>query len=472
MGKQIRADYSRIYLLPPSIEDWVPQDHPARFIRDFVDSLDLHSMGFNLPKAEDGRPPYSADMLLKIWLYGYMNRIRSSRKLEAACLESMSLIWLTGAHYPDHNTIWRFWAVNKRALREAFRQAVYVAVKADLVGLVLHAVDGTKMAADVSREKLWDKKALRKLLVELDASIDEAMNQVEQAESDEQGEYRLPEAIQDAMERRDKIKEALAELEKINCDYSHPHDRDARMMKSSNGKRMSFNAQIVVDDQSGLIVAEEIVNEPGDNGQLVPMVKAVKDNIGATAEETVADAGYYAPGQLAEAEQDNLSVLVSMFEEKDKRWGKGKLRKSNFVYDKKADVYICPLGEKLQYERTRRDRYNRYWLRIYRCSGRDNCSRRWQCSRAKQGRQIDRGEYEWAVERQQLKQRDAVKRELLRKRKAIVELVFGQIKEHQSFRRFSVRGFENVRTQWALMCAAFNLRKLYKFWAAGAPILT
>lgn len=472
MGRQLQADYSRTYLLPPSIEDWVPEDHPARFIRDFVESLDLSSMGFHLPEAKDGRPPYSTDMLLKIWLYGYMNRVRSSRKLEAACLESMSLIWLTGAHYPDHNTIWRFWAVNKKALREVFRQAVFVSAKAGLVGLVLHAVDGTKIAANVSREKLWGKKELRKLLAELDASIDEAMDQVERAEAEEEGEYRLPENIQDAKERRQKIQEALAELEEANCDYLHPHDRDARMMMKGDGKGMAFNAQIVVDDQSGLIVAEDIVNDQGDNSQLVSMVKSVEGNLGATAEETVADAGYYAPGQLAKAEQDNLSVLVSMFEEKDKRWGKGKLQKSNFIYDEEADVYICPLGKKLKYERTGWDRYNRYRLRIYRCLGQDDCPRRWECSRVKRGRVIERGEHEWAVEHQRSKQSDASKRELLRKRKAIVELVFGQIKEHQGFRRFSARGFENVKTQWAMMCATFNLGKLYKLWAAGTSILT
>lgn len=472
MGKQIRANYNQSYLLPPSIEDWVPLDHPARFIRDFVESLNLGTMGFRLPEAVDGRPPYSADLLLKVWLYGYMNKIRSSRKLEAACLENMSLIWLTGAHYPDHNTIWRFWAVNKKALREVFRQAVFVAAKADLVGLVLHAVDGTKIAADVSRAKLWRKKELGKLLSELDGSIDEAMKQVEQAESDEQGDYHLPEDIQDAGKRREKIKEALAELEKINQDYLHPHDSDARMMKKADGKGMGFNAQIVVDEQSGLIVAEEVVNEQGDNGQLVPMVKAVEGNLGATAGETVADAGYYAPGQLAEAEQKGLSVMVSMFEEKDKRWSKGEFQKSNFAYDKKIDTYICPMGKKLRYEKTKRDRYNRYWLRVYRCHSQDDCPRRWECSRVKCGRVIERGEYEWAVERQQVKQRDAVKRELLRKRKSIVELVFAHIKEHQGFRRFSVRGLENVKTQWAMMCTTFNLRKLYNLWATGALVIT
>lgn len=473
MGKEIRANYDQHYLMPPSLEEWVGVDHPARFIRDFVDVLDLEGLGFRIPEALDGRPPYASDLLLKVWLYGYMNRIRSSRKLEMACREHLSCIWLTGAHYPDHNTLWRFWAGNRRALREVFRQAVFVAVKADLVGLVLHAVDGTKIAANVSQGNLWRKPGLIRLLAELDSSIDEVMKQVDQAESTELGDYRLPDGIQDIRRRRDKIRESLAELEKAGCDYLHPHDLDARLMKQGDQKSgIAFNAQVMVDQKSGLVVAQEVINKGNDNAMLVSMAEATRSNLGTAAEETVADAGYYAPGQLAEAEQKGLHIMVSMFEDKDKRWGKGEFQKSNFTYDEKADIYICPLGRKLRYEGTRRDRYHRFCLRVYRCAGGVDCPCRSECSRVKQGRIIERGEHEWAVERQRAKQKDPAKRKLLRKRKAIVEHVFGQIKEHQAFRRFSVRGLENVRTQWALVCTAFNLNKLYRQWLAGTLILT
>jgi transposase len=201
MGRKIKADYSRIYLLPPSIEDWVPEDHPARFIRDFVESLDMKSLGFRIPDGLDGRPAYSAEMLLMIWLYGYMHKIRSSRKLEGACLESLSLIWLTGCHYPGHNTLWRFWSANRRALRGVFRQVLYVALKADLIGLVLHAVDGTKIAADVSTGKVWRRGDLERMLVALEGSIDEVMGQTEALEGSESGEMRLPVEIQDSQRR-------------------------------------------------------------------------------------------------------------------------------------------------------------------------------------------------------------------------------------------------------------------------------
>ncbi len=471
MGREIKADYSKIYLLPPSLEDWVPQDHPARFIRDFVETLDMKSLGFKMPEGLDGRPAYSAEMMLKIWLYGYMNRIRSSRKLEGSCLESMSLIWLSGSHYPDHNTLWRFWSANRGALRGVFRQVLYVALKADLVGLVLHAVDGTKIGADVSMGKVRRRGELERMLGALEGSIDEVMGQTEVLECSESGEMRLPVEIQDSQRRREKIKEALAELDRVDRDYLHPHDSEARLMRSGDNLSLAYNAQVAVDGGSGLIVAEGVVNEESDNGQLVPMMAEVASNLGAVAEETVADAGYYSPGQLADAEDKDFSALVPLPEWVDRRWSKGEFQKSNFVYDPARDVYVCPLGHDLTYEKTARKSHGRYNIRLYRCRHYKECSRRSECSRQRRGRRIERGEYEAAVERQREKQKDPFKRELLRKRKSIVEHIFAQIKAHQGLRRFSLRGLENVRTQWSMICTVLNLCKLYKYWASGTILL-
>ena len=138
MSRGLRADYQQQYLLPPSVEEWVGTDHPARFIRDFVAALDLEAAGFETGEADTGRPPYAVDLLVAVWLYGYMNKLRSSRAVERACGEHMGLIWLCGRLTPDHNTLWRFWRANRAALRRGFRQVVQVAVKADLVGVVLH----------------------------------------------------------------------------------------------------------------------------------------------------------------------------------------------------------------------------------------------------------------------------------------------------------------------------------------------
>src|ERR1017187_4415477 len=151
MSQEIRANYDQMDLLPLRLEDYVERDHLARFIREFVDALDLGALGFRERKSEEGRPPYSNDLLLKVWLYGYLSRIRAMREMERACREHLSLLWLTGRHAPDHNTLWRFWAANRSALRKVFWAGVKVAAAQGRVGMIGHAVEGTKIRAVASR---------------------------------------------------------------------------------------------------------------------------------------------------------------------------------------------------------------------------------------------------------------------------------------------------------------------------------
>src|SRR5208283_6006269 len=149
----IAPDYGQQFLFPPALEDWVPADHPARFLREFVDQLDLAKLGFAMPAATEGRPPYAPSLLLKIWLYGYFHRIRATRKLEVACQEHLSLLWLTGLIAPDHNSLWRFWSENQKALRQVFKQTVQLAARTGAAGLALQALDGTKIQAACSGPK-------------------------------------------------------------------------------------------------------------------------------------------------------------------------------------------------------------------------------------------------------------------------------------------------------------------------------
>jgi len=184
MSAEIGANYDQMDLLPQCIEDWVPPDHPARFIREFVEALDLRALGFGERRSEEGRPPYSNDLRLKVWLYGYLARIRSTRDLERACREHMSLIWLTGRHAMDHCTLWRFWHENRAALRKVFGAAVKVAAEQGLIGMICHAVDGTKIRAVSSRRTMEHREDLEKLLARLEASIAEMEAAVEAAEKE------------------------------------------------------------------------------------------------------------------------------------------------------------------------------------------------------------------------------------------------------------------------------------------------
>ncbi len=470
MSPEIRADYDQELMFPPVVEEWVGPDHPARFIRDFVDALDLAGLGFRVRRSQVGRPNYAADLLLKAWLFGYLRGIRSSRKVECACLENMGFIWLTGRHAPDHNSLWRFWRDNKEALRGVFKQSVQVAFDANLLGFVVHAVDGTKIMARSSRRKMWHRADLEKLLGALDEAIEEAMSQVESAERNEADEYRLPEALQDYHARKQMIEQALQTLDDAGRDHIHGNESEARLMKSGRNIELSYNGQAVADRKSGMIVAEDVVNEENDGAQLVPMIDRVKENLGKTAQETLADGGYSTGVQFEKAEEREYEVLTNPGRNESSRDTKGNEKPyhtSRFTYDEHQDCCTCPRGNTLAYERTKWGRRKKYKVRIYRCRDFRQCPFACECSKDKRGRMIEISEHHQAVLHQREKRKDPENKELLRQRKAIIEPVFAWIKTNHGFRRWTFCGMDNVKTQWSLICATINLGKLYRNWVAG-----
>lgn len=464
MSRAIRPDYSQLFLLPPSLDEWVPPDHPVRFVRDLVDSLDLGELGLRAsPGGDVGRPHYAPDLLLKVWLFGWMERTRSSRALERACMRDVAFLWLTGNQHPDHNTLWRFFRDNKPALRKLFKLVVQVAVKADLVGFALHAIDGTKLGAASSMESTLHRKTLKEKLAKLDRIIDEAIAATEAAERTEQGTYAMPEALSDATERKKKVQALLAELDAADTNHLHPKERDARMMRSRQGTKLAYNAQAVVDESSDLVVGIDVTNDETDHGQLVSTLGVVAEITGANAAESVADTGYWSGSELAEAERRHLPVIVAEQAESNA----GAYSKSKFAYDAERNGYVCPRGEFLAHDATNRPTTGKaYTVYVYRCRN-ESCPVRSDCTKSKEGRTIKRTEHEDALARNATKLREPAMRGLLAKRKAIVEHIFAIAKATDGFWRFSVRGLTAVRAQWALVCTAINVRKLYAFWLAG-----
>ena len=463
MSHEIRANYNQSWLLPPSLDELLPPDHPSRFIREFVDMLDLKQLGFKMRKGEDGRPNYASDLLLKVWLYGYLERIRSSRQLEKTCRQHLALMWLTGLNYPDHNSIWRFWNDNRNCLKKVFQQTIKVAAKADLIGMVLNALDGTKLTAQASTDKMWGRKLMEKKLARLDQSILEMVAEVERSEKNEGGEYRLPEELANKQKLQQVIRERLAELEKEGREHMHPGEKDAAVVKNHEGTRLGYNSQAVVDAKSGVIITAEVTNESNDKRQLVPMLEKVQEEFGRVAEETVADAGYWSGEQLAIAEEAQFPVIVNLDEIKAERRRAGSYGCSNFTYEKEKDCYVCPQGEVLTYERTRKNNGGR----VYRCRSCKSCPVRSTCSKDKAGRSIERSPYIETRERQEEKQKDDTKKKLLRKRMQTVEPVFAIIKEFLGFRRYTFGGLDKVRPQWWFVCSLVNLMRMYPLWRAG-----
>ncbi len=467
MTNEIRADHAQILMFPPCLEDWIPEEHPARYVREFVDGLALKEMGFQVREAEQGRPNYAIDLLLKVWVYGYLERIRSTRRLEKACRQHVALIWLTGMNYPDHNTLWRFWRDNREALKEVFRKTVQVAAELGLVQMVLHAVDGTKVTSRGSTHEAWRRKGLAQRLKELDREIEEAMKEVERAEETEWGEYQLPAELAKKKVLREEIQKKLAQLGQEKREVMNPADREAQMMKNHEGTRLAYNAQVVVEGESGIIVAQGVSTDQNDKMLLVPMLNETKESLGRVAEETVADAGYFSGEQLAAAEQAGYPVIVNVVGESEAKAGKGEYDASKFVYDPEKDCCICPRGEQLPYQCTVTPTDRRYGFRRYRCKSFKNCPVRWQCSKEKWGRAVRISPYLGSILRQKEKQREQAKVELLKKRMGIVEPAFARIKHFLEFRRWTVSGMDKVKAQWSFVCALANLMKLYPFWRQG-----
>jgi transposase len=460
MSREIQPDYETRFLFPPSLEDWVGADHPARFVREFVDALDLNELGLTEEQQNrridpTGRPHYAADLLLKIWLYGYMYRIRSSRGLERGCRDMLPLVWLAGTHTPDHNTLWRFWARYREVIRKVFVQSVRVGIEAKLVGMVLQALDGTKIRTAGSKKAEWHKADLEKLLERLERETKKLEQQI--AEAGESGgavDDRLPSELEKREQLQARIKESLEALQAAKRERMHPHDPDAQMMKNHGRIEFAYNAQAMVDQQSGLIVAADVTDEANDEHQLEPMLEQTEQNTERFAEITVADSGYHTAQGLSAAEEMGAPVLVAV---KQKKTQVGPYHAMHFIYDEQTNSVLCPKGQTLVYEGTRKHKQKPHPLKAYRCQVSANCPVASQCSREKRGRVIEISPHHALVVRNR-KHPNA--RALLLQRQIVVERIFAEIKETLGMRRWTVRTLEKVKTQWSMICTAMNLRRM------------
>ena len=440
---------------------------PARFLREFVDQLDLPALGLAIPVAVEGRPPYHPSLLLKIWLYGYFQRVRSTRKLEAACRDHIPLLWLAGLIVPDHNSLWRFWRDHKKALRAVFKQTVQVALHTGAVGLALQALDGTKIEAAASGHSGWSKEHMEKLLAALDGALDQTELKVLEENADLDGPGpRLPAGLAQRQALRQEIQKGLAQLAADGRAHYHPVEPEARRMKLGNGtNRFGYNAQGVADAKAGIVVACEATRQETDSGQLVPMIEQARENLGAAgaaaAPLTLADGGYGAGSDLQAAAQHHC-VLVPPHAGSCQ--SADPYAAQHFSYDENAHTVLCPRGLVLDHEGSTLKRGVR--VERFRCHCRD-CPVRADCTRDPKGRQIEVWPHTAVVQgmRQRLQEPDQAA--LYARRQEIIEPRFGQIKQHEGFRRWTVWGLENVRTQWSMLCATLNLRVLYRRWRAG-----
>ena len=461
------------WLLPLSTEDWLGADHPARFVAAFVDALDpaaLRELGIIAAGAALGAPSYPPRVLLSVWLYGFLRGVRSSRKLEVACQESLPFLWLSGASRPDHNTLWRFYQAHRSAMRRLLQRTVRTAVTLGLVDLALQAVDGTKVAGNAAKDRTYNAAELRDLLERTEAAIRDL--EAQNATGGDSPPPSLPPSLRQKQQLREHVAAAMAHIaaqdgpERVNLT-----DPEAVLLKTRAGYVVGYNAQVMVSPllpavagHGGLLIsAAEITVEPDDHGQLIPLIERAQENLGAPAAVTLADAGYHSGENLAAAEQDGLRVLMPEAHTAEQL--AAPYHKDAFVYRAATDRYTCPQGQTLTF-RYVKHRSGREDARVYRASGGicRACPAFGICTINPLGRSVEVGPHEQVLRTQRQQRQAAPNQELYRRRKELPEPTFGILKEQLSGRRFLLRGRASVAAEWTLLATAFNLRTLCRVW--------
>lgn len=460
MNHRLGLDRSQTLLFPERLEDYIAAENPARFLDAFVASLDLHALRFTKARcANTGCPPYAPAALLKLYLYGYLHRIRSSRLLEAECHRNVEVIWLLGKLTPDFKTIADFRKDNLAPLKAVARQFTLLCRKLELFGGELLAIDGSKFAAVNARDKNFNAAKLEGLIARADARLAEYLQQLDTADAAEPGaagltKTELAAKIAALQERQDWHKELLAQLDDEQKQVSVT-DPDTRKMPTAHGTLVGYNAQLAVDAKHKLIAADDVTNEVNDLQQLAHVALAAKANLELTRTEVVADAGYYNASEVSRCVEHGLTPFIPK-SDTSANSARGLYGKSRFQYDATKDVYVCPAGAALTYRfaTVELDRE----LKYYRASGCQTCALKSRCTRNKANRTITREANEHLMEA--MAQRMQEQPEKFKLRKTLAEHPFGTIKRYFGYTHFLLKGLPKVQCEWSLTTLVYNLKRV------------
>lgn len=458
MSYVLGEDRRQALLFPECLDDYVLPDNPIRFIDAFVERLELGELGFQKAEPKDmGRPAYHPGMLLRLYVYGYLNSIRSSRKLERETHRNVELMWLMRKLTPDHKTIADFRKVNLGPIKQVWREFSKLCKQMGLFGGELVAVDGSKFRASNSRERNFTREKLDKLISRIDQRIEEYVAQLEEGDQRE-AETKAPTAQElqekiDALKNRKETHQQRQEsLNKSGETQISLTDRDSRLMKTREGSNVCYNVQMAVDSKHKLIVAFEVTNAVNDFQQLAGIAQQAKQELGVEKLEAVADKGYYDCGEVKECEENEITVYM---EKPPPKQNNGLFTKDAFSYNAEKDVYICPAGEELGYRCEVNE--NGRQVKYYDTAACQKCPIKSRCTKGKK-RRIKRLTDEEVVER--LAARVRAGPEKLRLRKQLVEHPFGTIKRSMEQGYFLMRGKLKVGTEISLTSMAYNMKRV------------
>ncbi len=465
-------DRNQSTLFPERLDEYLGDDNPVRAIDVLVDELDLGALGFSGVEPEaTGRPAYHPATLLKIYVYGYLNRVQSSRRLERECQRNLELLWLTGRLMPDFKTIADFRKDNGGAIRKVCRAFVVLCRRLELFSEASVAIDGSKFKAVNARDRNFTQAKMQRRLKQIDESIARYLSQLDSA--DRQGEA-VPEAkITRLNEKIAMLRQEVQRLNALNVQMMQSEDkqisltdRDARAMATSGRGSgiVGYNVQNSVDTKHHLIVSHEVTNKGSDRGQLSGAAEQARTAIGSETIEVVADRGYYAGEEILACEEAGITVYLPKPLTSGSK-AAGRFGKQDFVYVGEDDVYLCPNGERLSYRYTNEEAgkmLRRYWT-----SACQACALKSKCTTARE-RRISRWEHEAVLESVQARlDRNPDK---MRVRRQTVEHPFGTIKSWMGATHFQMKTLEHVGTEMALQVLAYNMKRVMKILGVGGLI--
>ena len=467
------VDRGQSTLFPECLDDWIGEDNPVRVIDVFVDELDLAALGFSGVDPEaTGRPSYHPAVLLKLYIYGYLNRVQSSRRLEREAGRNVEVMWLTGRLVPDHKTIADFRKDNGRAIRQVCARFVVLCRTMGLFTEASVAIDGSKFKAVNNRDRNFTRAKMARRRAQIEESVARYLQQLDTADRQEPSEA-LATKTTGLRAKIAQLGEEMQRLEALEARMLATPDQqisltdpDARSMATSGRGSgvVGYNVQAAVDTEHHLIVAHDVTNVGTDVSQLAPMAQLTKAALATDRLEVVADRGYFSSEQILACQEAGVTVTLPQPQTSGNRV-KGRFVKQDFRYVASEDVYVCPAGEKLTYHYTNQEDgrvLRRYWT-----SACHTCAIKDRCTSGKE-RRITRWQHEHVVEAVQ--RRLDAHPEKMRQRRETAEHPFGTIKARMGATHFLMKTLKRVSTEMALHVLAYNLTRAMNILGTGPLI--
>ena len=465
-------------LFPDTLDKYVDKENPVRFIDAFIDSLSMEKLGFkhSIPN-EVGRPPYDPSDLLKLYVYGYLNQIRSSRKLERECHRNVEVMWLMKKLVPDFKTIADFRKDNVDCIKPVFKEFVYLCKSLDLYGAQLVAVDGTKFKAVNSKSNNLNEKTVALRLKQTEEKIAEYLKEMDENDTADSNEAEsikvdgLKEKIGKLKEEKQRYEQVQNQMKATGQREVSLVDSDSRLMRvDSQRLDVCYNVQTSVDAKKHLIVDYDVINNSTDHHQLAKDAIAAKQTLGVDRLDVVSDKGFYVEKDVFDCEANGVTVFMPipsvLSSYKSVGVPEPMFCSDQFVYDAARDIYVCPLGNEMGFWK-RGGRGKGLEGRLYRTSSCVFCGVRSRCTRNKRGRYMFRGEYDGAVDRLRARLKGSAGKEKVRLRRMLAEHPFGTMKRAFNQGYLLLKGLRKVKGEVGFTMLAYNMRRAINILGVG-----